>query len=36
MLTLTRPLPSVMDGQQLVVVDVEGNGQREPENVFER
>jgi DNA polymerase III epsilon subunit-like protein len=33
MLRLTRPLPPVMDGQQLVVVDVEGNGQREPEIV---
>ncbi|WP_158227996.1 3'-5' exonuclease [Pseudonocardia sp. MH-G8] len=33
MLRLTRPLPQVMDGQQLVVVDVEGNGQREPEIV---
>jgi DNA polymerase III epsilon subunit-like protein len=33
MLTLTSPLPSVMDGQKLVVVDVEGNGQREPEIV---
>jgi DNA polymerase III epsilon subunit-like protein len=33
MLRLMRPLPSVMDGRQLVVVDVEGNGQREPEIV---
>jgi DNA polymerase III epsilon subunit-like protein len=33
MLRLTQPLPPVMDGQQLVVVDVEGNGQREPEIV---
>jgi DNA polymerase III epsilon subunit-like protein len=33
MLRLTRPLPSVLDGQQIVVVDVEGNGQREPEIV---
>ena len=33
MLRLTRPLPPVMAGQQLVVVDIEGNGQREPEIV---
>jgi DNA polymerase III epsilon subunit-like protein len=33
MLRLTSPLPPVMDGQKLVVVDVEGNGQREPEIV---
>jgi DNA polymerase III epsilon subunit-like protein len=33
MLRLTRPLSPVLDGHQLVVVDVEGNGQREPEIV---